>query len=165
MIQSVAAFIDYFGSIRRRTVYYAKCIPPERIDWQPQQGESSGAEILRHITAAEQMYVRLVVEGHWRYDTEDSQTTMTVETILAQMESSHQQAMERLRSIPDTELMQTRPSLSPEDRPVKVWRWLMAMVEHEVHHRSQIASYLMLMGVEPPQIYGMKLEEVIARAQ
>jgi hypothetical protein len=23
--------------------------------------------------------------------------------------------------------------------------------------------YLMLMGVEPPQIYGMKMEEVIAR--
>jgi uncharacterized damage-inducible protein DinB len=45
---------------------------------------------------------------------------------------------------------------------VKTWHLLMAMIEHEVHHRSQLAVYLSLMGVQPPQIYGLKLEEVIA---
>jgi uncharacterized damage-inducible protein DinB len=38
----------------------------------------------------------------------------------------------------------------------------MLMAEHEIHHRSQIGSYLSLMGVEAPQLYGLHLEEVIA---
>jgi uncharacterized damage-inducible protein DinB len=40
----------------------------------------------------------------------------------------------------------------------------MAMVEHEIHHRSQIAMYLSLMGVPPPHIYGLGVEDVIALA-
>jgi uncharacterized damage-inducible protein DinB len=47
---------------------------------------------------------------------------------------------------------------------VKAWRLLMAMVEHEIHHRSQLADYLTIMGVDPPQIYGMGVEEVITLA-
>jgi uncharacterized damage-inducible protein DinB len=40
----------------------------------------------------------------------------------------------------------------------------MAMIEHEIHHRSQLAVYLSLLGVEPPQIYGLGVEDVIALA-
>jgi uncharacterized damage-inducible protein DinB len=36
------------------------------------------------------------------------------------------------------------------------------MVEHEVHHRSQLAAYLTQMGVEPPQIYGLTIEDIVA---
>jgi uncharacterized damage-inducible protein DinB len=39
----------------------------------------------------------------------------------------------------------------------------MAMVEHEVHHRSQLDCYLAEAGVEPPQIYGWRMEDVMAR--
>jgi len=46
---------------------------------------------------------------------------------------------------------------------VKAWRFLMAMVEHEVHHRSQLDCYLSLAGVEPPQIYGWRMEDVMAK--
>jgi uncharacterized damage-inducible protein DinB len=34
------------------------------------------------------------------------------------------------------------------------------MTEHEVHHRSQLASYLTWMGVEPPDIFGLGVEDV-----
>jgi len=43
---------------------------------------------------------------------------------------------------------------------VHTWRLLLAMVEHEVHHRSQLASYLTLMGVEAPDIFGLGVEDV-----
>ena len=36
----------------------------------------------------------------------------------------------------------------------------MAMCEHEVHHRSQLASYLTLMGVDAPDIFGLGVEDV-----
>ncbi|MCP4356861.1 MAG: DinB family protein, partial [Chloroflexi bacterium] len=71
----------------------------------------------------------------------------------------HSVAMTTLRTLSDTELYQSRPTLN--SRPVKAWRLLMAMVEHEVHHRSQLAVYLALMGVESPQIYGLGIEDIV----
>jgi len=37
------------------------------------------------------------------------------------------------------------------------------LVEHEVHHRSQLDCYLALAGVEPPQIFGRRMEDVLAQ--
>ena len=38
------------------------------------------------------------------------------------------------------------------------------MIEHEIQHRSQLALYLTLMGLDPPQIYGLGVEDAIALA-
>jgi uncharacterized damage-inducible protein DinB len=46
---------------------------------------------------------------------------------------------------------------------VSAWRFLMAMVEHEVHHRSQLDSWLALAGTEAPQLYGYRMEEVVVK--
>ena len=40
----------------------------------------------------------------------------------------------------------------------------MAMVEHEIHHRSQLASYLSMVGEAPPQLYGLGVEDVIVQS-
>ena len=33
------------------------------------------------------------------------------------------------------------------------WKWLRAMVEHEIHHRGQIYLLLNLMGAPTPPLY------------
>ena len=72
----------------------------------------------------------------------------------------HAQAAARLRTLADGALNETRPPLEPGARPVRAWRLLMAMSEHEVHHRSQLASYLTWMGLEAPDIFGLGVEDV-----
>jgi hypothetical protein len=72
----------------------------------------------------------------------------------------HAEAAARLRTLSDARLAETRPSLEPGVRPVRTWRLLLAMTEHEVHHRSQLASYLTWMGVEAPDIFGLGVEDV-----
>jgi uncharacterized damage-inducible protein DinB len=41
-----------------------------------------------------------------------------------------------------------------------VWKWLRAMVEHEVHHRGQLYLMLGMVGVATPPIFGLTSEEV-----
>ncbi|HEX2645309.1 MAG TPA: DinB family protein, partial [Thermoanaerobaculia bacterium] len=42
--------------------------------------------------------------------------------------------------------------ITPTGAPLTVWKWLRAMVEHEVHHRGQIYLYLAMLEVPtPPQ--------------
>ena len=43
------------------------------------------------------------------------------------------------------------------------WRVLMMLVEHEVHHRSQIDTYAGLNRWSPPDIFGMSAEGLAER--
>lgn len=158
MIQDVTAFTNYFDGIRRRTLTFVRAVPADRVGWSPQEGELTCGEIVRHLAAAEIMFVTAVVEGRWHYPGHEG--TSDLDQAVAHLEATHAQQMKRLRVIRDEELFRSRPTL--DGPPAKAWRLLMAMVEHEVHHRSQLAVYLTLMGIEPPQIYGLGFEDIEA---
>jgi uncharacterized damage-inducible protein DinB len=160
MIASVAGFVDYFDGVRRRTRDFFGAIPPDRIDWAPRPGEYSCGDIVRHVAATELMFVGAVVDGVWRYDGHARATAPTLAAALAHLDAGHAAAGGRLRSLSDAALAESRPPLEPGARPVRAWRLLLAMTEHEVHHRSQLASYLTWMGVEAPDIFGLGVEDV-----
>ncbi|MBI5303609.1 MAG: DinB family protein [Chloroflexi bacterium] len=162
MIRSTSDFIAYLASIRKRTLNYARLVPAARLDWSPQAGEFTCADILRHIAAGERMFVGVVTQNRWKYDGHRGEQK-SVEELIAYLEHIHGEAMEALRALPDGELDQMRAPLEGNAQ-VKAWRWLMAMTEHEIHHRSQLAMYLLLMGITPPHIYGLGVEDLLARA-
>ncbi len=162
MIKAVQDFIDYFSSVRKRTLNYARLVPDDRIDWSPREGEFTCADILRHIASGEKMFVGVVTQSKWKYEGHNGDQRSLVE-LIAHLDQIHCEAMKALRSLPDSELGQPRPALEGNTQ-VKAWRWLMAMTEHEIHHRSQLAMYLFLMEITPPHIYGLGVEDLIARA-
>ena len=53
---------------------------------------------------------------------------------------------------------------TPAGTPIAAWKWLRAMVEHEVHHRGQIYLMLSMLGVQTPPIYGLTSEQVFERS-
>ena len=53
-----------------------------------------------------------------------------------------------------------RDSVTPAGTKLATWKWLRAMVEHEIHHRGQMYMMLSLCGVETPRLYGLTSEEV-----
>ena len=162
MIQSTVDFIKYFEGVRRRTMNYTRVVPPDRLDWSPKEGEFTCADILRHILVTEKMFVRVAIEGHWHYEGHETEQKQSLEELLALLETTHAEAMDKLRQFPDQDLNEPRPSPKGEGQPLKAWRWLMAMTEHEIHHRSQLAVYLSLMGVQPPHIFGLGVEDLIS---
>jgi uncharacterized damage-inducible protein DinB len=162
MIASTADFIKYFESVRRRTLNYMRVVPAERLEWAPEAGEFTCAEVIRHIMVSERMFVRVVTEGRWHYDGHETTEPQNLDDLIALLDASHSEAIGKLKRFPDQELTNPCPGPKGEGRPVKAWRWLMAMTEHEVHHRSQLATYLSLMGVQPPHIFGLGVEDLIA---
>ena len=46
-----------------------------------------------------------------------------------------------------------------------VWKWLRSMVEHEAHHRGQIYTYLSILEIPTPPLYGLTAEDVLARSE
>ncbi len=162
MIHSTKNFIDYFSSVRKRTLNYVRVVPTDRINWLPKEGEFTCADIVRHIASSEKMFVGVVTQSKWEYGGHDGSQSSWDE-LIAYLDQTHTEAMNALQSLPDSDLNQPRPALDGNAQ-MKVWRWLMAMAEHEIHHRSQLAMYLLLMGITPPHIYGLGVEDLIAKA-
>jgi uncharacterized damage-inducible protein DinB len=160
MITSVASFVDYFEGVRARTRHFIGTVPADRADWAPRAGEYTCGDIVRHLAACEVMFVGAVVDGAWHYPGHDRAIAPTLDMALAHLDAGHGQATARLRTLVDEALGETRPPLEPGARPVRAWRLLMAMTEHEVHHRSQLASYLTWMGRKAPDIFGLGVEDV-----
>ena len=162
MIQSITDFIKYFESIRRRTLNYIRVVPADQLDWSPKEGEFTCADIIRHFAASEKMFVGVVVNGRWNYEGHVSDQQQSLDELNALLESTHIEAMNTLEQLSNQDLNEPRYGPKREGHPLKAWRWLMAMTEHEIHHRSQLAVYLSLMGVQPPHIFGLGVEDFIA---
>ncbi|MFC1879586.1 DinB family protein [Chloroflexota bacterium] len=155
-------FIQYFEGIRKRTIKYVLAIPPGQLAWSLSEGEFTCGEIVRHILAIELMTIGMVSDDAVSYAGHMAKEGITLEMLVGELGSRHFKAINILETLPDTILMEKREAI--DGRPVHSWRLLMAMVEHEIHHRSQLGVYLSLMGVEPPQLYGIGVDEVIAAA-
>jgi len=161
MLESVSAYISHFESIRRRTLNYIRLIPSDKMGWSPKPGEFSCRDIIHHLGAAEKMFAMVATEGIWSYSGHTIESQEELEAAIVSLERDHLTALNRLKSLSDGDLYTSQPSL--DGTPIKVWRWLMALIEHEIHHRSQLAVYLTLMGVEAPHIFGLGVEEIISR--
>jgi uncharacterized damage-inducible protein DinB len=160
VIATMREFTEYFDGVRRRTIGFFGAIPAEMIDWAPKDGEYTCGDIVRHVAASESMFSDVVAAGVWRYDGHERTRAATLADGLALLDARHAAATTALASAGDAALAESRPALEPGGRPIRGWRLLMAMCEHEVHHRSQLASYLTLMGVDAPDIFGLGVEDV-----
>ncbi len=161
MIASVRGFTDYFDGVRRRTVGFFRALPADRIDWAPRAGEYTAGDVIRHVAACEPMFVGAALDRPWRYVGHERERGAGLEQALAYLDACHATAGALLAAADDEALTAVVPSLEPGARPIKAWRLLMAMTEHEVHHRSQLASYLTWMGVEAPDVFGLGVEDVM----
>jgi uncharacterized damage-inducible protein DinB len=160
VITTMREFTEYFDGVRRRTVGFFRTIPADMTDWAPKDGEYTCGDIIRHVATSESMFSGVVADGVWRYDGHARDLGATLEEALALLEARHVAGSRALARAGDHALAEPRPSLEPGTRPVRGWRVLMAMCEHEVHHRSQLASYLTVMGVDAPDIFGLGVEDV-----
>jgi uncharacterized damage-inducible protein DinB len=161
VIRSVVSYIEYFNGIRRRTLTFAHAIPADRVNWSPQGNEFTFGDILRHLAAVEKITIYAVVNKKWKaYPGHAQDLARELQDIVEYLETTHAEATNMLRTLSDTELQQPRTALAGP--PLKAWRLLMSIIEHEIHHRSQLASYLTMLEVTPPQIFGLEVDDVIA---
>jgi len=162
MIRSVAEFIRYFEGVRRRTWVAVDRLTPALVDWRPRPDEWSCGGIVRHLAGAERFFVARVVDDRWTADL-DPGPERDLAATRALLAEGHPGEMARLATVPDSRLEE--PIRDLEGQTMRLWRFLMAMVEHEVQHRSQLDCWLAEAGAAPPQLYGYRMEDVVSRVR
>ena len=150
--------IEWFERVYERTAEVAQAIPPEKIDWQPAPDEFSCGNIIRHIGSTELMNVARLQTGHLSYGGHSaSQYGQTRAEVLAYLSHAHTQAVQMLQEGGEAALTRLVPTNQGD---IPGWRVLVGMLEHEIHHRSQLCSYLSELGLPPPPLYGLYVEEL-----
>ena len=161
-IRTIQPFLQYFASVRERTMRVARCIPPDKLDWTYAPGKFTLGDLLRHLAVAERWIWAETLSGRpSRYTTHGKELANGFENVIAFLERLHAESMDIFSKFTDEELQQK--CKTPDGAEIPKWKWLRLMAEHEIHHRGQIYAYLGLLGVPTPPLYGLTSEQVRAR--
>jgi uncharacterized damage-inducible protein DinB len=161
VIISIEAFLRYFDAVHRRALRDIHALPPEADGWAPPAGEGEGAwsinTLVGHMAGA-----RLYFASAYRGEGWISPLPPDVsrrDLWAPALEGSMRQFREALEGTPDAWL-QRKVAMIDSDGALSGWRVLMMMVEHDIHHRSQIDTYAGLNGWPVPDIYGRSAETI-----
>ena len=162
-IQNLDVFLDYLEKVHQRTMRVARCIPPDKLDWTFREGKFTLGDLLRHMAAIERyMFVETITGKPSRYDGCGKELADGYENVIMFMERMHRETVEIISRLSAEDLNRKCPT--PDGASLTVWKWLRAMVEHEIHHRGQIYLYLAMLGVPTPPLYGLTSEQVRERS-
>jgi uncharacterized damage-inducible protein DinB len=158
-IQDLDIFLEYLDKVHQRTVRVARCIPADKLEWSYSEGKFTLGDLVRHIAAIERyMFVETIQGKPSRYTGCGEEMAASLDEVMAFLERMHGESVEIVSRLTAEDL--NRKCITPGGASITVWKWLRAMVEHEIHHRGQIYIYLAMLSVPTPPLYGLTSEQV-----
>lgn len=166
MFESIDAFLKYFDAVNRRAVRDIAALPPQADGWTPPAGEGENAwsinQIVGHI-AVSRLYLSSAYRGEgWIFPAgpDVSSHDKWVPTIEESAREFHRQ----IEGTPN-EWLDRKIRMIDTEGMLSGWRILMMMLEHDIHHRSQLDTYAGLNGWDVPHIYGRSAEQIAAQRE
>lgn len=161
MFTSTAAFLRYFEGVNRRAMRDIEALPPDADGWTPATGEGEKAwsinKLIGHM-AGSRLYFASAYSGNG-WISPPPPDVSSRDKWLSALESSFAEFRDRVASLPDSAL-ERRIDMIDSDATLPGWRILLMMMEHDIHHRSQIDTYAGLNGWDVPQIYNRSAETI-----
>jgi uncharacterized damage-inducible protein DinB len=166
MLTGVGDFTRYFEGVNRRALRDIGALPAEAEGWRPGMGQGEQGwdigQLVDHIAASRRMFLVVYRGEGWRMTLPVS---LPRDRWLPELEDSAAELVAGLRQTPDEWLQRRIPAVDGSGATLAGWRALMNLVEHEIHHRSQLDTYAGINGWNVPQIFGLTAEQVIAQTR
>jgi len=128
-------------------------IPDDKIDFAPAENMFPLGKIFLHISECSDWWYDDFMKGKPSTELVTWESPMpTKEDIVKHMET-HWERMERFFAEPH-ETFEKMYIREIEDRTIKHDGWWVFshLLEHDIHHRSQINQYLRILGIQPPEL-------------
>jgi uncharacterized damage-inducible protein DinB len=149
------AFIASYEQEMPVTTKVMLAVPEERKTYRPDSRSMTAEDLVWHIASDEVWFQTSVLQGKFErgnYKTHPS----TILGITEWYKSHVDELLPRIRALTPEELVRTVPFFGLEFPAVICLSFL---VQHSIHHRGQLSTYLRSMGGVVPNIYGPSAED------
>ena len=148
--------IKYVTNVHARTYEAVERLREEDIAWRPAPGEFTAGELVAHIANSRLMNLGGIQSGELHYPGHQVKPGATV---LSLRRLALRTSKKTIAGIIDADLEKMIPQTNGE--PFPAWRRVIGgLIEHETHHRSQLCEYLRQLGLEPPPLFGLHVEQL-----
>lgn len=158
----VASLIALKEEMYQRLMRVTPRCPRDKLAWAPEPGALTLGQLLRHLHRSELNRMKLMrglidVAAYYRlrHGETDLRTHLgevrDLDAELEALRAAHAYTLETLRGMDDADLTAT---VQWSKGPRTKLEFILLMLEHEAHHRGQIATYLRILGVPGTQPYG-----------
>jgi uncharacterized damage-inducible protein DinB len=150
MAREVDDIREHYERYRAVTLQYFDILSDDELSWRPREGAFTCAQHLLHIVQSEDFYVRGLAANDWDLQRLRFPKPMpSKEALRAQFDAVRGATRVYLESLQDDALgALRRPGHATIDATLRSWLWF--LVEHEIHHKAQLAEYLRALGHLPP---------------
>lgn len=161
MFTSIETFLRYFDGVNRRAMRDIAALPPEADGWKPATGEGEKAwsinTLVGHMCGSRLYFASAYSGNGWV--TPAPPDVSARDRWVPALEASGVELRNKLGATPDDWLERRIPMID-SDGSLAGWRLLLMMMEHDIHHRSQIDTYAGINGWDVPQIYNRSAETI-----
>ena len=167
MITDMPSYLKFFETVRRRTDRDVAALPAAAAGWRPPAAEGEAGwsigQIVDHIGGTRLYFASAYRNEGWLWTREGTEMDpQDQRTWLPWLDASAKRFVALLQDTPNEWLTRRIEMIDSPGRGLSGWRLLMMMLEHEVHHRSQIDTYAGLEGWPVPDIFGRSAETIHA---
>ena len=170
MFTDIDGFLRYFRSVNRRAVRDVTALPPEAEGWTPSAGEGAtlageGAwsinKLIGHMCGS-RLYFASAYRGEGWISPAPPDVSHA-ELWAPALDASFEEFSRLVTEVGPQGLSRQVEMIDTPGATLSGWRVLLMMMEHDIHHRSQIDTYAGLNGWDPPDIYFRSAETIETR--
>ena len=145
-------FLTQKASEHEGTLSVYEKIPRDRLDWRPAEGMLSLGQMARHVWRSEEGTRRIAIDSDWSYyETRIPQGLLatlgevkSLDDELREMRRVHHETLRAAHAFPLKRWGEIREN--PQFRTRRpAGLMLFRIIEHHIHHRAQVGTYLRLL--------------------
>jgi uncharacterized damage-inducible protein DinB len=136
-------------------------VPADKSDYRPDPVSKTANDLLRHIAASDVRFLDAVINGQFSTAAVIPEGAKTPGEVVAWYEQRHAADVEQLSKLTGEQFAKI-----VDFRGMFQWPAVMFLtmgLNHTIHHRGQLSSYLRCMGAKVPSIYGESYDAEQAR--
>jgi uncharacterized damage-inducible protein DinB len=146
----------------RTTRSVLAAVPNANLDYRPNAYSKSANELLRHVAAADNLFLKSVVDGVFAPGSVKIPEDVKTPTEVAEWYGDeYTRNFDAVAKLSGEQLIKSVDFRGLFERPA--WTFLQSGLLHTIHHRGQLSTYLRPMGGKVPAIYGESYDSAEAK--
>jgi uncharacterized damage-inducible protein DinB len=142
---------EHFDRYRAVTLEHLDRLTDEQLPWRPRPDAFSCAQHFVHVVQTEDFYMRGLFQGDWDAERMRFPRVLPRKVELRdQFDGVRRLTLDFFSTLTSDQLTTVVPPMSGSPVEWSLRSWLWYVLEHEVHHKAQLAEYMRQMGIVPP---------------